>query len=122
MAPITKAQRLALKRVFDRRAIFPLGLSASTIAANAGWRYLAVSHLPPGLRERAQEAGYHHVWMHGTYTPVYEEADNIVADYQLAVPLTYRQFRKTVKAGFDCLMVEWFGMWLGIEKDGYTHA
>lgn len=36
--------------------------------------------------------------------------------------LTYREFRKTVVQGFDCLMVKWCGMWLGIESDGYTHS
>mgnify|MGYP003626403146 FL=1 len=36
--------------------------------------------------------------------------------------LTYREFRKTVQQGFDCLMVQWSGMWLGIETDGHTHS
>jgi len=36
--------------------------------------------------------------------------------------LTYRQFRKTVVPGCNCLMVLWCGMWLGIETDGYTHS
>ncbi len=36
--------------------------------------------------------------------------------------MTYRQFRATVQAGFDCVMVQWSGMWLGIESDGYTHS
>jgi hypothetical protein len=36
--------------------------------------------------------------------------------------MTYREFRKTVQQGFDCLMVQWSGMWLGIESDGYTHS
>jgi len=36
--------------------------------------------------------------------------------------MTYREFRKTVQAGWDCVMVEWSGMWLGIELDGYTHS
>ncbi len=37
--------------------------------------------------------------------------------------LGYREFRKTVKGGtFDCVMVHWCGMWLGIEHDGYTHS
>ena len=36
--------------------------------------------------------------------------------------LTYRAFRKTVQGGFDCVMVPWCGMWLGIEADGYTHS
>ena len=33
-----------------------------------------------------------------------------------------RQFRATVQAGYDCVMVQWSGMWLGIELDGYTHS
>ena len=36
--------------------------------------------------------------------------------------MSYREFRKTVQFGFSCIMVEWSGMWLGIEKDGYTHS
>jgi hypothetical protein len=35
---------------------------------------------------------------------------------------TYLQFRRQVFAGFDCIMLPWSGMWLGIEKDGYTHS
>ena len=36
----------------------------------------------------------------------------------------YREFRRTVQyASYDsCIMVPWSGMWLGIEKDGYTHS
>lgn len=36
--------------------------------------------------------------------------------------ISYRQFRKTVEHGHDCIMVLWCGMWLGIEPDGYTHS
>lgn len=36
--------------------------------------------------------------------------------------LTYRAFRATVQQGYDCVMVYWSGMWLGIEADGYTHS
>jgi len=37
--------------------------------------------------------------------------------------LTYLAFRRTVCHGsFDCVMVPWSGMWLGIETDGYTHS
>ena len=36
--------------------------------------------------------------------------------------LTYREFRATVQQGFDCIMVPWAGMWLGVEVDGYTHS
>ncbi len=36
--------------------------------------------------------------------------------------LSYLQFRRTVQPGWDCVMVKWCGMWLGIERDGYTHS
>mgnify|MGYP000002771422 len=36
--------------------------------------------------------------------------------------LSYIAFRRTVSTGFDCVMVRWSGMWLGIEPDGYTHS
>jgi len=35
---------------------------------------------------------------------------------------SYRKFRSTIQPGCDCIMVHWCGMWLGIEKDGYTHS
>jgi len=35
---------------------------------------------------------------------------------------TYREIRKAVHYGHDCLMLHWAGMWLGIERDGYTHS
>jgi hypothetical protein len=49
--------------------------------------------------------------------PIYARKDD-------ETPLTYRQFRKTVQHSYscDCAMVEWAGMMLGIETDGYTHS
>lgn len=35
---------------------------------------------------------------------------------------SYKQFRATVLPGSGCVMVKWCNMWLGIEKDGYTHS
>ena len=35
---------------------------------------------------------------------------------------TYRELRREVVRGHDCLMLQWAGMWLGIEPDGYTHS
>ena len=35
---------------------------------------------------------------------------------------SYLAFRRRVKPGYDCLMINWGGMWLGIESDGYTHS
>ena len=68
MVKTTKAQRKALKRVFDRQPVFAHDVGA-------------------GL-----------------------------------VPLTYRQFRSGIHGGYGCVMVFWCGMWLGIERDGYTHS
>ena len=36
--------------------------------------------------------------------------------------IQYRRFRKSVGPGPGCIMVQWAGMWLGIEPDGYTHS
>ncbi len=36
--------------------------------------------------------------------------------------MSYLAFRRTVLGGYDCIMVKWCGMWLGIETDGYTHS
>jgi hypothetical protein len=71
MVKTTKAQRLALKRVFDRQPIRSDG--------------------PEGSQRL----------------------------------LSYRQFRASIQPSFGCdgaVMVRWAGMWLGVERDGYTHA
>ena len=37
----------------------------------------------------------------------------------------YRKFRRTVQpelCGYGAVMVQFAGMWLGIETDGYTHS
>ena len=46
----------------------------------------------------------------------------IGAKFGPMTPMTYLAFRRTVQFGFDCAMVRWCGMWLGIESDGYTHS
>lgn len=75
MVRTTKAQRVALKRVFDRCA---LDQNANRAPMNYGYYGLTV--------------------------------------------LSYRQFRKRVHSGSGCIMVQWCGMWVGIEPDGYTHT
>lgn len=35
---------------------------------------------------------------------------------------SYREFRKRAVYSFGVLMLPWCGMWLGIERDGYTHS
>lgn len=57
-----------------------------------------------------------------------QEAREFASRYPDAIAkvpsIQYRRFRKTVQPFFggDCVMVPWAGMWLGIEKDGYTHS
>jgi hypothetical protein len=44
---------------------------------------------------------------------------------RLEFPPSYRAFRRTVEPTFcmdGCIMVQFAGMWLGIEVDGYTHS
>ena len=44
----------------------------------------------------------------------------------IKVPSTqWRKYRKAVRPSFDksgAVMLHWSGMWLGIERDGYTHT
>ena len=35
---------------------------------------------------------------------------------------SYREFRQRVQSGWDCVMLKWCGMYVGIEPDGYTHT
>ena len=121
MTPITTAQKTAIKRIFDRRPLFHSDMSDSQLAGAKGWSFVARENLPQEKRDNLAPQ-HSHVWVHPTYLPLYLDASDIVADYGLAAPMTYKQFRKSVQTGFDCLMVKWQGMWLGIEKDGYTHS
>ncbi len=54
--------------------------------------------------------------------PKHYSADAEWPTYTHAHRVTYREFRRTVRPGPDCIMVPWIGMWLGIEPDGYTHS
>ena len=36
--------------------------------------------------------------------------------------MTFYEFQRTAEQGYDCIMVKWCNMWLGIESDGYTHS
>lgn len=119
MKPITKAQRLAIKRIYDRLPIYSVDKSSAQIAMEAGWRYVSTATLSETIRETSK---YPYVWVSDRHTPIYADSDDIVADYHLARRISYREFRKTVQSGWDCLMVKWQGMTLGIEHDGYTHS
>lgn len=45
-------------------------------------------------------------------------------NYTDAHKVTYREFRRTVVPELygDAILINWCGMWLGIEKDGYCHS
>ena len=79
MIVLSRAQRCALKRLYDRTPLYPsMGKGPQT-------------------------------------TPVLPHHK----------ALTYRNFRKYVSPMFDKsggIMVPWCGMWLGVERDGYTHS
>lgn len=109
MTPTTKAQRKAMKAVFDRRRIYPSGKSSDGLAYDAGWRFI-------------QDPDHGWCWVHDKVTPKYRDSESIVSDYRLGLPISYLQFRRTIKEGYGCLMVPWFGLWLGIEPDGFTHS
>lgn len=40
------------------------------------------------------------------------------------IGMSYSKFRRGVQGSIsgDFVMVQWAGMWLGIETDGYTHS
>lgn len=72
MVRTTRAQRVALKRVYDRCTLYHVE---------------TVNHVP------------------------------------LKCVTSYRQFRKqVVQFDYDAIGIQWMGMWLGIETDGYTHS
>jgi len=57
--------------------------------------------------------------------PIIPKPDGIPSRMINQQPMSYRQFRETAKPSFDtsgCIMIYWAGMWLGIERDGYTHS
>lgn len=61
---------------------------------------------------------------HSTLTREQMEALRRVYLRDTSVARSYRAFRRTARMSYsmDCLMVKWKNMWLGIEKDGYTHS
>lgn len=94
---LTKAQRKALKAIYDRCPLWNL--------------YSEKDKLVPS-KTHVNPSGF--TWGDAWNAP------DIVELY--GKPLTYRQFREDVVLARDCIMVRWLGMWLGIESDGYTHS
>lgn len=61
------------------------------------------------------------VALHKVFLRKYPHSDDLRVRDRLDL---YRKFRRTVKSYFggDCVMVQFAGMWLGIEQDGHTHS
>ena len=60
---------------------------------------------------REQRQAIFRLWLRATHP-----------DTDAPTPETYRQFRSRAVQGYDCLMLNLWGMWIGIERDGYTHS
>jgi hypothetical protein len=72
----------------------------------------------------AQEAALKRLWLR---CPVWVRANDeqdLTSDSSQALGpvVTYEEFKARVQPGWDCIMIRWCGMWVGIEKDGYTHT
>lgn len=110
--PLTKAQRAALKSVYDRGPIF--NAAADKLLAAAGWTF-------DYTQEPVSWTWTHRV--HGEWPRA--QAWALVERFAYARRKTYREFRRLalrpMRRG-DPVMVPWCGMWLGIESDGYTHS
>jgi hypothetical protein len=111
MTPITKPQRQAIKRIFQRHRPLQSGETAQALARAAGWRF------------HYDESDGEAFWWNVAYPHErFPYAMDIVQRYQLDRPMSYRSFRRTVQHGYDCLMVQVSGVWIGIETDGYSHT
>lgn len=111
MTPITKEQRRAIQRIFMRHRPLQSGETAQALARAAGWRF---------HHDEDDQISY---WWNAKHPhETFDDAMEIVDAHQLDQRISYRDFRKTVQRGYDCLMVEISGMWIGIEKDGHTHT
>lgn len=70
---------------------------------------------------RAQRVALHGLYTSAAPKPYITDAERSAGI--VAVPLTYRQFRRSLVWGdFGSVMVQWCGMWVGIEADGHTHS
>lgn len=111
MKPITKEQRHAIHHIFQRHRPLQSGETPQQLVQEEGWQF--------HYDEETNDAFWwnpRHPMLH------YGDAMEIVEYFKLDQPATYRAFRKTVQQGYDCLMVQVSGMWIGIEKDGYSHT
>ena len=106
---LTRAQRESLAKVFNHHRPIAGDESADQILAKNGWTL-----------EQAITGSW--VWTHPDHGPVRLDSPDIVERYGLGRRVTYREFRRWVQLGRDCIMVHVSGIWIGIEPDGYAHS
>ena len=118
LSEATEAQENAIRAVYDRTVDFHGDLTAPELAMKAGWRFKNYSELPP------EQSSGDWWWSHPNLARNvrYREASDIVIAYDLAEVMSYDEFRASVQTGYDCLLVRWQGMTLGVELDGYVHS
>lgn len=132
MVKLTKAQRKALWKVFQRD--FPTWLSPTTRLEHktdirpwefsVGQTHVKIEEVTlagevvgmvaviPLTCPRAKFIAEEVCYAHNRHRP-----------QTIKVPSTqWRHFRLMVFSGPGCVLVSWRGMWLGIEPDGYTHS
>lgn len=52
----------------------------------------------------------------------FSEAERFACEFTHLRRVSFLQFRRSCVYMFDCVLVPWLGMHLGIEHDGYTHS
>lgn len=95
-ARLTKPQLIALKKVYDRTPLFNNDTA---------------SHVSAARRFNVNPYGWN-----------FSEAEITAKDFPNLHRVSFREFRRSVIYQFDCILVPWVGMFLGIEHDGYTHS
>ena len=74
---------------------------------------------------RAQRVALFRVFQRDFPSYVSPGKRRILQDIKPVPTVQWRRFRKLARPLFgdpSCIMLPWHGMWLGIEKDGYTHS
>jgi hypothetical protein len=97
---LTRPQRIALKRLYDRGPIYK--------DRDAYLRSLRRPNNYVDMSPSEQWA---------------VDKELRILDWDAAT-ISYREFRRKVRpmVADTCVMVPWCGMWVGIEADGYTHS
>ncbi len=81
--------------------------------------------MPLAKVNKAQLQALHTVFKFDPSSDYVMETDDPTQQHRFTSTAKWREFRKSVQASIpvgDYVMVYWAGMWLGIEKDGYTHS